>query len=351
MDLLPLIDRFGETGAALFIGLALGVAFGVFAQRSGYCTRSAAIALSRGRGAEPAAIWLAGFAAALLAVQAMLASGMVTLSETRFLANAQSLSGALVGGGLFGVGMAMTRGCVSRLTVLAAGGNLRALVSILVVGLAGLATLDGFLVPYRDSINAAWSTAAIGSNEVLAQLRLPHTAGVAAGAALMLVTLFGVAYGAVSVWKVIGGIGVGLTVAAGWYLSFSLSSLLFDPIPVESLSYIRPLAVTVASAPEGFAGAGLEQGLILGTLAGAFLATLAGRSFRVQWFGEDGTPPVWRYIVGASLMGFGGVLAAGCTVGAGLSGGSILAISALVALGAMVAGAIVADRVLDRGQA
>ncbi len=348
MDLLPLIDRFGETGAALVIGLALGVAFGVFAQRSGFCTRSAVIALSRGRGIEPAAIWLAGFAAALLAVQAMLASGMVTLSETRFLANAQSLSGALVGGGLFGIGMTMTRGCVSRLTVLAAGGNLRALVSILIVGFAGLATLDGFLVPGRDTINAAWSTAAIGSNEVLAQLRLPHTAGIAAGAALLLAALFGIAYGGASVWKVMGGIGVGLTVAAGWYLSFSLSSLLFDPIPVESLSYIRPLAITVASVPEGFAGAGLEQGLILGTLGGAFIATLASRGLRIQWFGEEGAPPAWRYAVGASLMGFGGVLAAGCTVGAGLSGGSILAISALVALAAMMVGAVVADRVFDR---
>ena len=348
MDLLPLIDRFGETGAALFIGLALGVAFGIFAQRSGYCTRSAVIALARGRGIEPCTIWLAGFAAALLAVQAMLASGMVTLSETRFLANAQSLSGALVGGGLFGIGMAMTRGCVSRLTVLAAGGNLRALVSILIVGLAGIATLDGFLVPVRDTINAAWSTAAIGSNEMLAQLRLPHTAGIAAGAALMLVALFGVAYGGASVWKVMGGIGVGLTVAAGWYLSFSLSSLLFDPIPVESLSYIRPLAVTVASVPDGFAGAGLEHGLILGTLGGAFIATLASRELRLRWFGDEGTPPAWRYAGGASLMGFGGVLAAGCTVGAGLSGGSILAISALVALAAMMAGAVVADRVLDR---
>jgi uncharacterized membrane protein YedE/YeeE len=348
MDVLPLIDRFGEAGAALVVGLGLGLAFGVLAQRSAFCTRTAVLDLARGRGVGALAIWLAGFSTALIAVQAMLSTGAINLSETRFFANAQSLSGALIGGALFGIGMAMTRGCVSRLVVLAGSGNLRALVSILVVALAGLATLDGFLVPLRDPVSAWWSTAAIGGNDLLAHLRLPHFAGLVSGAVLALAALAIVVAGRASAWRVVGGAGVGLTVAAGWYLSHTLSALLFDPIPVESLSYIRPLSVTVASMPDPLARVGIEQGLILGTLAGAFFAAIVSRSFRIQTFAEPGVPSIPRYVSGASLMGFGGVLAGGCTVGAGLSGGSILAVSALVALAAMALGAIAADRVLDR---
>ena len=347
MDLLALIERFGEPGAALVAGLALGLAFGVFAQRSAFCTRSAVLDLARGRGAASFAVWLAGFSVALAAVQWMVHAGTLSLSETRFFANAQSLSGALAGGLLFGVGMAMTRGCVSRLVVLAASGNLRALVSIVIVALAGLATLTGFLVPLRDTVNAFWSTGAIGGNELLGHLGLPGIAGVAAGGVLALAAVAVAFASGASAWRIAGGAGVGLTVAAGWYLSFSLSSLLFDPIPVESLSYIRPLAVTVASIPAPLSGYGIDQGLILGTLAGAFLAALASGSFRIQGFGAPGAAPAWRYVAGSALMGFGGVLAAGCTVGAGLSGGSVLAVSALVALAAMAAGAVAADRLLD----
>jgi uncharacterized membrane protein YedE/YeeE len=349
MDFVPLMDLLGEEGAVLAGGFAIGLAFGAFAQRSAFCTRSAVLELSRNGGTAALSVWLAGFAAALVAVQAMMATGALNVAESRYIGSAQSLSGALVGGGLFGIGMALTRGCVSRLVVLSATGNVRALFGVAVVALVGYATITGTLGALRDPIAQQWSTASIGGNDLAATLGLGRAVGIAAGTAAAAAVLVLVLWRGHSPWKAVGGAGVGLSVAAGWYFTCQMSSQMFEPIPVESLSFVRPVAMTGALAFDWSRPLGLDQGVLAGVIAGAFVAAALFRNLRWQTFGEPGTPGIARYASGAALMGFGGALAGGCTVGAGLSGGSILAISALLALAAMVAGAVVADRVLDRG--
>jgi hypothetical protein len=116
---------------------------------------------------KPLATWAAGFAAAILAVQWLLFADQIDVAETRFFSTAQSLSGAIIGGLLFGVGMVLARGCVSRLLVLGASGNLRGVFSIAIVALTALATYSGVLVPLRDGIGGLWSTASIGGNDLL----------------------------------------------------------------------------------------------------------------------------------------------------------------------------------------
>src|SRR5690606_24493712 len=150
MDLVWLIDRVGENAAAAIGGAVLGLLFGIFAQRTAFCTRSAVLDLTRGRDLKALAVWAAGFAAAILAVQLLVYRDALSVVDTRFFGTPQSLSGAVVGGLLFGVGMALARGCVSRLLVLGASGNLRALFCVAVVALVGWATYDGILVPLRD---------------------------------------------------------------------------------------------------------------------------------------------------------------------------------------------------------
>ncbi len=189
MDLVPLIDLIGEPQTALVGGLVLGLAFGVFAQRSRYCTRSAVLSAMGDSDLKPFATWVAGFAAAILAVQALLGADMIDVSETRFFSTAQSLSGAIIGGLLFGTGMVLARGCVSRLLVLGASGNLRGVFSIAVIAVTALATYSGVLVPLRDGIGGIWNTAAIGGNDLLVHAGLERWAGIALGAVLALVAL------------------------------------------------------------------------------------------------------------------------------------------------------------------
>lgn len=351
MDFVPVIDTIGESGAALAGGVVLGLLFGFFAQQTAFCTRSAVLDLTRKRGFSALAIWFIGFAVAILGVQLLLADGGLDVSETRFFSTAQSLSGALIGGLVFGVGMVLARGCVSRLLVLSASGNLRALFTVVIIGLVGLATYDGILVPLRDGIGGLWNTAAIGGNDLLAHAGLTQSAGLVLGVILAAAAIALAVAVRLPVWKALGAIIVGLTIVGGWYFTYTLSTQVFEPIQAESLSFIRPLATTGALAGGQASSFGLDQGLLIGTLIGAFLASLALGSFRIATFGEPGTPSIIRYAIGGVLMGFGGILAVGCTIGAGLTGGSVLAVSSLTGLAAMIGGAALADRLLDAERA
>lgn len=353
MDLVPLIDLVGEPQTALIGGLTLGLAFGIFAQRSRFCTRSAVLAALGESDLKPLATWAAGFAAAILAVQALLWGGFVDVAETRFFSTAQSLSGAIIGGLVFGIGMVLARGCVSRLLVLSASGNLRAVFSIAIIAVTGLATYSGVLVPLRDTIGGLWSSAQIGGNDLLAHAGLSQAGGVALGVVLAAAAIVATFKSRLSPWRLIGGTMVGLVVAGGWYFTYQLSTQVFEPIQAESLSFIRPLATSSELAlGEGLAG--LDQGLLIGAILGAFLAALASREFRISTFAEPGTPSIWRYAAGSVLMGFGGILAVGCTIGAGLTGGAVLAVSSLLGLASMISGAVFARyalRALEAGPA
>jgi uncharacterized membrane protein YedE/YeeE len=347
MDFVPLIEAVGEPATALVGGAVLGVVFGFAAQRSAFCTRSAVIHALRDGDLRALAVWGAGFSTALLCVQWMLSSGLLSVSETRFFSTAQSVSGATVGGLVFGVGMALARGCVSRLLVLGASGNLRAIFSLVVVMLVGWATFAGVLIPLRDGVAGQWSTVAIGGNDLLAHTGWSSFAGmIIAGALLGAVIALAVIVRA-SMWRVLGGIVVGLAVAGGWAFTWQLSQQVFEPVQVESLSFIRPFATTLMLALGTQAEVGMDQGLLIGVAIGALVAALIFREFRIATFSEPGVPSIWRYALGAALMGFGGILAVGCTVGAGLTGGSVLAVSPLIALAAMMLGAATTDRIVD----
>ncbi|MER0237304.1 YeeE/YedE family protein [Fulvimarina sp. MAC8] len=350
MDFVPIIDAVGEPNTIILGGAIVGALFGFAAQRSAFCTRAAVLDVTRGRDLKALATWAIGFSVALFGVQLMLSYGYVDARETRFFSTAQSLSGALVGGLAFGVGMVLTRGCVSRLLVLSASGNLRAIYVSLVVAAVGFATYAGILVPLRDFVGSFWSTSAIGGNDLLAHFGTSQETGMIIGAVL-LVFAFALAIKAgISLWRLIGGAGVGLSIILGWYFTYTLSLQVFDPIQAESLSFIRPLATTSAMVAKAGDTAGLDQGVLIGALVAAFLASVLFGGFRIQTFGEEGTPSFLRYTIGGVLMGFGGILAVGCTIGAGFTGGSVLAVSSLVGLASMVSGAAIADRFVDRPQ-
>lgn len=347
MDLVPFFDRFGEAGTALLGGALLGAFFGFFAQRSAFCTRSAVLDVTRRGNYRALATWLAGFAVAVFGVQFLIWNGNVAVLETRFFSTAQSLSGAAIGGLVFGIGMVLSRGCVSRLMVLGAAGNLRALASLLVIAAVGFATYAGILVPLRDQVGGLLSTQAVGGNDILAQFGTKQIAGVVLGAALLVLSVVVAIRSRLPIVTYVFGAMVGATIIGGWYFTYQISLQAFDPVQAESLSFIRPLATTIELAFDPEAAAGFDQGILIGIFAGAFLAALLFRDIKLAKFGEAGTPSVWRYLTGAVLMGFGGILAVGCTIGAGFTGGSVLALSSVLGLAAMIGGAALTDRLVD----
>ncbi|WP_332824851.1 YeeE/YedE family protein [Ramlibacter sp.] len=348
MDLLPLLERTGEGPLLAFGGGAVGLLFGFFAQRSRFCLRAAVIEFARGQPGEKLAVWLLAFSAAVVAVQAMLLGGVIDISGTRQLAARGSISGALVGGLLFGAGMIMARGCASRLLVLSATGNLRALLSGLIFAVTAQAALGGALAPLRENIGGWWTVEGGTARDLLAVTHVDRWGGLAFGLLWLLAALWYAVRGRREAWKWIGGLGAGLAVALGWAWTATVAATSFQLVPVQGLTFSGPSAewlmrVVASPAP----AIGFDSGLLPGVFAGALLGGVVGRDLKLEGF-QDGYS-MRRYIAGAVLMGFGAMLAGGCAVGAGVSGGAIFSLTAWLALVGMWAGAALTDRVLDHG--
>lgn len=347
MDLLPLLERFGEPALLAGGGVLVGLLFGFFAQRSRFCLRAAVIEFARGHPGEKLAVWLLAFSAAVVSVQALWLAGWIDVGNTRQLATRGSLSGAGVGGLLFGAGMVMARGCASRLLVLSATGNLRALLSGLIFAVTAQAALGGMLAPLRVAISGWWTVEGGPPRDLLAVTHLNRWAGLAFGLLWMAAALWYAWRSRRGAWKWIGGLGAGLAVGLGWTFTARVAASSFQVVPVQGLTFSGPSAewlmrVVAAPAP----AAGFDTGLLPGVFAGALLGGLVGRDLQLEGF-KDGYS-MRRYIAGAMLMGFGAMLAGGCAVGAGVSGGAIFSLTAWVALAAMWAGAALTDRLLDR---
>ena len=181
MTLLQIMEYFGEDWTAVLGGLLIGVAFGVFAQRSKFCLRAAVIEFARGKIGHKTSVWLLTFAVAVFGTQLLQSTGVIDLSQVRQLSNTGSISGALIGGLIFGVGMVLARGCSSRLLVLSATGNLRALLSGLIFAVTAQATLHGVLSPARNWLAIQWTVSDTSLLSVLSIFKLPEGSGLFLG--------------------------------------------------------------------------------------------------------------------------------------------------------------------------
>ncbi len=170
MDWVGWIEQWGEPAVLAVCGLLAGLGFGFFAQRSRFCLRAAVIEFWHGKFGDKLTVWLLSFGAAVVGVQLLIILGDLDVSTARQLSARGSMSGALIGGLIFGAGMVMTRGCASRLLVLSANGNLRALLSGLVFAVTAQASLGGALSPLRGVISSWWVVDGGPSRSLLAQL-------------------------------------------------------------------------------------------------------------------------------------------------------------------------------------
>jgi len=342
-----LLDRFGDGAVLMMAGALVGLAFGAAAQHSRFCLRAASVEVSQGRLDPRLSIWLIAFSSAVVGVQGAIALGWLDVSESRQIAAVGSLSGAIIGGLMFGCGMILARGCASRLLVLSATGNLRAIVSGLVLTLVAQSALRGVLSPARESLSALWLIDGGAARNLLAWLDLSN------GAVALIFTL-GLA---IALWLAmlrevrlthsLAAMGVGLAVAGGWFLTYRIAQTSFEVVPISSVTFTGPSADTLMgliNSPNIPLGFGV--GLVPGVFAGAGLMALATREWKIQRFGPD--TPMERYLIGATLMGFGSMLAGGCAVGAGMSGGSVFSLTAWLAVFCMWLGAMLTHVLLER---
>ena len=341
------IDQWGDGAVLAAAGAVTGVLFGAMAQHSKFCLRAATVEVAEARFGPRLSIWLIAFTAAVFAVQAAIATGFLDVSQARPLAATGSMSGAIIGGLMFGCGMILARGCASRLLILSATGNLRALITGLVLTLVAQASLRGALSPAREWMGSLWLVQGGEGRNMLSQIGMSAPlAAVLAGAGLVAALILS-RKRLVPSSEALAGAGVGVAVGLGYILTYAIAQTSFEPIAISSVTFTGPSTDTLmglvneAELPWGF-GLGLVPGVFVGA---AGMALLRGEA-QIQRFGPD--TPMERYLVGAVLMGFGSMLAGGCAVGAGMSGGSIFAVTAWVALFCMWIGAMVTHLLLLR---
>ncbi len=348
MDILPLVERIGEAPTAALFGLLTGTVFGIAAQRSRFCLRAAVVEFGRGAMGDRMSVWLLTFSTAVVWVQAAQLLGLMDSADARMMAVPGSWSGAIVGGLVFGAGMVLARGCSGRLLVMAATGNLRSVVSGLIFAVVAQMSLSGILSPLRDRIAGVWTTAGGRNMDLLAALGLPEYGGLLIGLAIAVLALFLSRRNRIGAARQIFASGVGFAVALGWVLTYALSQVAFDPVQIESATFTGPSAHTLMFFLERNPVLEFDIGLIPGVFIGAFLAAALSGELKFQGF--DGPTPMRRSMIGAAMMGFGGMLAGGCAIGAGVTGGSIFVATAWTALFFMWVGAIVTDYLVDQRQ-
>jgi hypothetical protein len=340
-------ERLGEPWTLATTGLVIGIAFGFFAQRSRFCLRSAVIEFARRQMGGKLTVWLFAFATAVVATQALALLGAFDASGARQISARGSLSGAAIGGALFGTGMILARGCSSRLLVLAAQGNLRSVMSGLVFAVAAQSAWSGALSPLRETISGWWTVEGGASRDLIARFGIGHGGALLFGVVWLVAAVLWARRQKVPVWGWAGAIGVGLAITAAWWATYAISTVSFDPHPIQALSFTGPSAevltrvLFVSDKPPTF-----DLGLMPGVFIGSFLAAALFRELKLEGF--QGGASMRRYIVGAVLMGFGGMTAGGCAVGAGLSGAAVFTMTAWVTLCAMWAAAAITDRLVDQ---
>ena len=340
MNIASLLETYGDHWVLAMGGALIGLLFGFSAQRSKFCARAAVIECCEGEWRQRFAGWMLAFACAVLVVQMAISADFLKPDTSRHLGSQGSISGSVLGGLMFGVGMIMTRGCASRLIILSANGNLRAWISGLVFAVTVQATISGTLAPVRQTIANWWLIDGGPERNILNFLGLSSWFGV----------LIGFCFLGIAVWRfratagefkpfVFGNVFVGVAIASGWLFTQWVASASFEPISVQGLSFSGPSAewltrVLYTDIAPKFA---FDAGLLPSVFIGSLIAAVLFGEFKFEGFQTENK--LGHYLSGAILMGFGAVLAGGCTVGAGMSGGVVFSNTAWLTLVSIIAGA------------
>ncbi len=357
----------------LWSTFALAFLFGAAAQRTGFCTMGAvADWIGFGDLTRMRQWWLA-IAVAITGTQLLAAFGLIDLGKSFHTGPRLLLGSYLLGGFLFGFGMVLAGGCASRTLVRIGGGSLKAVVVFVLVAVTASITLRGALAVVRvGAIEPLGVT--LASRQDIPALLADATGAAPSTLHLACALLVGLPLAA---WTLasrefrssenpLAGFAVGAAIVGVWFVSGHIGRVAEHPRTLEeafvatysgrmeSLSLIAPTAHTLDwlmffSDRSNLLTLGVAA--VAGIVAGSAVVALAGRRFR--WEGFSGVEDTANHLVGAVLMGFGGVTALGCTVGQGLAGVSTLAIGSLLAFAAIVLGAVAALKVqqwrIERG--
>jgi len=345
----------------------IAAVMGAVANKTNFCTMGAVSDWINMGDKGRLRAWLLAIAVAMGGVLVLEAMGKINLSGTTFppyrTANFAWLR-YLLGGVMFGIGMTLASGCGNKTLVRIGGGNLKSLVVLVIAStMAYLMLWSDFYGIVFDSWMAPL-TVNLGGADIKAQtldgilggvMGIENTASLHAmiGGGIVLVLLlytFSAADFRSNRDNILGGAVVGLAVIAGWYLTggqwgsewkewAEMADTPPSRVEVQSFTFISPMgdSVRYLMDPANFWLINFGIAALAGVIAGSLVYSLARRSFRIEWFANAGD--FANHALGAVLMGVGGVLAMGCTIGQAITGVSTLAVGSILTFAAIVAGA------------
>lgn len=346
-----MLDILGEANAAALIGLLGGLALGLAARIGRFCTLGAIEDVLYGSDDRRLRTWGVAIATAIIGTQLAISAEWLDGAETAYLSRVWNPLATILGGLIFGYGMALSGNCPYGALARLGGGDLRSFVIVVVIGLSAYAVMSGPLAALRVWLFPvdAVPTEPQGFGQ-LAQATLGLTPAVSG--AIIGALILGLALSSSRMRRspghVFWGVVVGLGVVSGWLGTYWIATTGFAAEPVQTHTFAAPVGDTILYAMTASGTAlSFSVGSVVGVVLGAVIGSFSKGHFR--WEACEDPRELKRQILGAALMGPGAILAVGCSVGQGISAFSTLAYSAPVAFLAIFAGAAIGLRQLISG--
>jgi len=347
----------------------IALIFGALANKTNFCTMGAVADWANFGDLNRMRSWVLAIAFTVIGVGVLEYLGMLDMSLTT--SNDTSTPPYrfstfvwlrhLVGGVMFGIGMSLASGCGNKTLVRLGEGNLKSLVVLLMItasaSLMFFTSFDynlflqwmnplsidfGAMGAEGQDIASIVSVVAEVEDTPTLRLAVPLLVG-----GIQLIWVFMSADFRQEKLLMVTGVVIGSLALLGWYLTAGPQGLelieeldFMDNPPyasgAQSVTFIGPTAHLAQYIYSGFEFAYLSLGvaLVFGVISGSFLYTLIFRSIRLEWFVTWND--FFRHVIGGILMGIGGVLALGCTIGQGITGFSTMAIGSFVSIAGIV---------------
>ena len=339
------------------LGFLLALAFGAVGNYTNFCTMGAVSDWVNMEDKGRLRAWFLAIGIAILGAQTLHLGGYVDLGKSIYLSANFGWLGHLLGGFLFGVGMTLGGGCGQRTLVRIGNGNLKSLVAMLMLGFFAYMTLRGLLalvrIDYVETtnidlseqglVNQGIDTALLGITNLSNGALVRGMVAAVMGLGFVFFAIKDAAFRR-NFKNMLAGISIGLFIVAAWYITGHVGFNEFEPVPVESFTFVAPVGETLQYLMT-FTGSTIKFGIaaVLGVIAGSFLFGLLSGRFRIETF--NARQDMINHMFGGALMGFGGVLSLGCTIGQGVTGMSTLAMGPVLTLGMIIFGSALTMKV------
>jgi len=361
-----------------------GIAFlmGAIANKTNFCTMGAVSDLVNIGDSGRMRAWMLAMAVAIIGVVILEAGGFGSVDSTLPPYRGSNFAWLeyIIGGTLFGIGMTLGSGCGNKSLIRIGGGNIKSVVLFIVISICAYFMINPFpgsdstlysliFHPWTSPLSASLSTHqdlgsvvgnVIGSSIDTTRIVIGLTIAV-----ILLGFIFKSEEFRGSFDNKLGGFAIGAAVLAAWFATSSMVTIVADDeemnwqeyaspsswdmieddadarprdVGPQSFTFINPIGQTLRYAVKDFDNAYLTFGVIavLGVILGSFVWSLISKSFRIEWFASVGD--FITHLIGGILMGVGGVLALGCTIGQGITGISTLSMGSVLALLSIIFG-------------